>query len=438
MSTELSRADGRAADAPAAELRDEAARVRTSPQEGVDDVMARFAAAVGGALTLHFGWQFWTSGKLYVYHEIAAMDLLVYTLAFGLFWLALLRGRRWSRWIGPLVLIAALLTASLGTYVWVRAVSRSYGTDVLAFEHYATRLVLHGADPYPVSMRPALQEFHVPLVTQTQTWNGRPVDRFSYPAGAFLIFAPFAAVGVGDLRWIVLLFHLATIGVVYLAAPSRFRVLALLPMLASPELVDFTGGGVVDFPWVLALLLVIVWERRPALAGVCYGLACSLKQEPWFLAPFLAIYFFKGSARPTKGERFGDVARFAIPAAGLFLILNGPFLLHDPVAWVLGTVEPALGNLIPLGQGPSTFVELGIPLPIGGLTVVAAALGGLLVLNYLVYFRRLRDVMWLFPVLITWFMPRSLHNYFVFWIPAMALVVARRATVAEDSAADGD
>src|SRR5579859_2502355 len=92
----------------------------------------RLSAAVAGAVTLHFGWQFWALGRVYLHPEIAAVDFLVYGLAFGLIWLALVHAPRWRHWTGPLILVAALLTSGVGTYVWSRAVSRDYGTDVLA------------------------------------------------------------------------------------------------------------------------------------------------------------------------------------------------------------------------------------------------------------------------------------------------------------------
>jgi uncharacterized membrane protein len=398
------------------------------------DLAVRFAAATAGALMLHYGWDFWNAGNVYLHHEIAAMDLLVYTEAFGLFWLALVQAPRWRGLAGPLILSAALLTAVVGTYTWTHSVFRTYPTDVMAFDHYSAQLVLRGVDPYAVSMRPAFQQFHIPLIFQTLTWDGRLVDRLSYPAGSFLMFVPFVALGVSDLRWVVLLSHLAMLGVLYAASPGRFRPFVLIPVLACPEIVEFTGGGTVDIPWTLALLLMIVWQRRPFIAGLCYGAACALKQEPWFLAPFLVVYYLRDCGDLPIRERFARLSAFAGSAAALFLTVNGPFIAHDPQNWILGTLEPALGNLIAFGQGPSMLVQFGASLSANAFLIVAGAIALVLLLSYGVYFDKLRDAVWMFPILITWFMPRSLHNYFVFWVPAITLAVALRSQSAGSAA----
>lgn len=398
------------------------------------ETVARFAAAVAGAITVHFGWQFWMSGKLFIYHEIAAMDLLVYAVGFMLFWLALVDAPRWRRWTGPLILAAVVLTTVTGVYVWTHSVLSIYGTDDIAFQHYSATLVLRGIDPYAVSMRPALERFHMPLQFSTLLQNGTIIDRVSWPAGSFLIFVPFVALGVSDVRWVVLLFHLAATGVVYFATPVRVRPLVLLPVFGAQELIEFTGGGVVDFPWVVPVLLMVIWRRRPALMGLCYGVACGIKQVPWFLAPFLLVYLFKDSKNRVHGtrQRLVSLASFAVPAIAVFLGINAPFIVHDPVNWILGTLAPAIGNPIPFGQGPSTLTQLGFPVPTDAYVIMTAAIAFLLLINYVVYFRQLRNLMWFFPALIAWFLPRSLHNYFVFWIPIMALVLGLEAATPVD------
>lgn len=417
----------------AAEARPAPASEETAPAPQLTwEAVGRFAAAVAGAITLHFGWQFWNVGKLYLHHEIAAMDLVVYAAGFMLFWLALVDAPRWRRWTGPLILAAVVLTTVTGVYVWTHGLESTYDTDDIAFQHYSATLVLRGIDPYTVSMRPAFERFHVPLQFATLLQNGGVIDRVSWPAGSFLIFVPFVALGVSDLRWVVLLFQLAAIGLIYFATPGRLRPLVLLPVFGAQELIDFTGGGVVDFPWVLPVLLMVIWRRRPALMGLCYGIACGIKQVPWFLAPFLLVYLFKDGAGRTHRQQLAGFASFAVPAAAVFLGINAPFMVHDPTNWALGTLAPAVGNPIPFGQGPSTFTQLGFPVPTDTFVILAAAVASLLLINYVVYFDRLRNLMWFFPALIAWFLPRSLHNYFVYWIPAMALVLALEAKAAGD------
>ena len=85
-----------------------------------------------------------------------------------------------------------------------------------------------------------------------------------------------------------------------------------------------------------------------------------------------------------------------------------------------------MGNLIAFGRGPSILVQFGASLSADAFIIVAGTIALVLLLSYGVYFDKLRDAVWMFPILITWFMPRSLHNYFVFWVPAITLALVLR------------
>ena len=53
--------------------------------------------------------------------------------------------------------------------------------------------------------------------------------------------------------------------------------------------------------------------------------------------------------------------------------------------------------------------------------VVAVAL--VLIVNYYVYFDKLRYMLWIFPGIILWFSYRALTNYIIYWTPLMLVSV---------------
>ncbi len=63
-----------------------------------------------------------------------------------------------------------------------------------------------------------------------------------------------------------------------------------------------------------------------------------------------------------------------------------------------------------------------IPLP-NLFSVLVVAVSVVLVVNYYVYFDKLRYVLWIFPGIILWFSYRALTNYIIYWIPLMLVSI---------------
>ncbi|MGQ9542720.1 MAG: hypothetical protein ACUVTM_01335 [Candidatus Bathyarchaeia archaeon] len=333
-----------------------------------------------------------------------------------------------------LPLIALLFVTVSSIYVIAQVQYRGvYRTDSMAFTHYAAQLWLFPSwNPYPHDLQKALEMFSVDVDYITLRPDGDLVTNLNYPALHFLIFTPFIYFGVSDMRWITILFELATFLIIYLKSPNILRPLIIIPLFAGSDLaINFTAGCLGDFLWVLPLSLTVFYLRNPAVAGLTYGLACSIKQEPWILAPYLLVYMLRANG---KGDWGGlkVTSIFVVLTVSAFILPNLFFILESPESWFNGVTTPLSGDLIVVSQGISMVTQKGlIPLSKTFYTTLAVTITALLFIYYVVYFPELKNVLWAFPALIMWTSPRGLQNYFIYLIPVClaATITAYRETV---------
>jgi uncharacterized membrane protein len=143
-----------------------------------------------------------------------------------------------------------------------------------------------------------------------------------------------------------------------------------------------------------------------------------MKQQPWFAIPFVLVYAWKLRESSRSGS-FGSM--LAMLAIG-FTLPNIPFLLWNAPAWARGVLGPLLLNLAPAGQGISLLSSQGwieLTRPVLMAVMMAVAAGCLFV--YWRYFPKARNLLWILPGVILFFSHRSLHSYFVYWIPIALL-----------------
>jgi uncharacterized membrane protein len=369
---------------------------------------------------------------------IVPLLLAVYATGLGLWLAACMPHRRVSGWTSKLILFCALLGVTAGFIVTVTTFNRVYGTDALAFAHTAAEQALAGRNPYEVEGRNLdrpIERFGVPEQSLTRKVDGKAIDRLvSYPALHFLVFVPAIAAGLTDLRWVVFAFELASLLIIWHASPRWIQPLVLLALLINPDLIIyFTAGSVTDWLWVLPLMLSAVFlkEGRAIPAGVAFGLASAVKQQPWVAAPFIAIWLIRTA-------QFGGLRRFLsffVAAVAAFLAPNIPFLVQNPKAWVAGVLSPVLDNLIYLGQGISLLTSTGF-LPASKDFYMSLALGiaAIAAAAYWAYFRVLQNALWVLPALILWFSYRALTGHLIFWtVPALLWFALQMATPSDAS-----
>ncbi len=385
----------------------------------------RILLIFSGAFLLYQGFENWIYGKIYAHPEVVGILLVTYFLSFLLFVFAL--SSREILYATRHLAFAALIfiTITSGYVFTVIEFKGTYRTDSIAFTHYAALQFLEGlrrgwfVNPYTLDLQKAFEAFPVQVYFLTFTQIGDIISRLNYPAMHFLIYLPFIIAGISDMRVVLFLFMILAMLAVYLAAPKEVGPLTLIPFFAGSHLmIKFTSGCVTDPLWILPLTVCVLFMDRPKVAGIFYGLAAGMKQEPWILAPFLVVWYLK--ERRNVKRRAQNLKDFILYALVTFLLPNLPFIVDAPRDWARGILEPLFGDLVVLSQGLSMLTQMGVyPLGKPFYLVMVVVVTAVLIVNYAVYFEKLQYAVFIFPAIIMWFSYRGLVNYFTSMIPVV-------------------
>jgi hypothetical protein len=326
----------------------------------------------------------------------------------------------WSRW---LILAAYLGEVLIGSSLWAQTSNAPDHVlvDPGLYTELAGQFLLRGQNPYEWDLG-GIYVYTPNAAGGTPRLNGAPESPHPYPALSFLLVAPLQALGLPGVFTLSTLAHVAALALLFLAAPRAVQPLVLLPIAVAGNFTFLTSIGSFDIVWVAMLVAMIVLWRRPTLRAVLYGLAISFKQSPWLVAPFLLL-------RLWREERRIAPLKFALISAATFLLVNAPFILWNPRAWLLGATEPLQDSLTVLSHGGlSTLTQFGLfYLPksyflLALLTVLALAL-----FCYWRHYDFLRDALWAMPGLFMWFSYRSLQGYWLYWaFPILAAILTRQ------------
>jgi uncharacterized membrane protein len=211
----------------------------------------------------------------------------------------------------------------------------------------------------------------------------------------------------------------------------------------------FSSGGT-DAAFIpFALLAVWRWDHfgkgRGAgvarwIGPVALGLACAIKQTPWFCVPFLAAGIYLETRRSGRSP-IPVVARYLGLVLVVFAAVNLPFALWGFWAWWHGTVTPLAQPLIADGQGLVSVALHGLT---GGadlkLLTSASALAYLGVLGaFIAWYPSLKRIWLLLLPVAFFFSPRSFTGYLIdlFPVAVVALLTVEGAAKAERSLTRG-
>jgi hypothetical protein len=300
----------------------------------------------------------------------------------------------------------------------------------MAFDQYAAQLLAHGVDPYTRSMGPAFPLFHVQPDGYTYQLNGVPVTALSYPSLSFLLYVPFALLGMStQLAVSVNVVAWAVATVVMLAVlPGSIRAMALVVGSLSVY-AGYAIGGVTVAGYVPLLVgALYAWNRWYQLRGwrawigpVLMGLAVSINQLPWFVLPFVVVGVACEASR-VGGRRAGW--RVAGRYLGIVVLVagvaNAPFVVWHPGAWLSGILTPITSAAVPAGQG---LVEFSLYLHLGGGSLQAfSALSALALLAclalYGAFYNRLGPLVGVLPAVPLLLATRSYDSYLFGLVPA--------------------
>lgn len=393
--------------------------VEISWEPGAGNVLA----VVAGAMVMAFGWESW---NLLHPAPLFAVLAMIYLYLVGLGCLAIgvtdVDFREHGRVIALFVLSAVLFGAATAYWYGVRVDVPA--NDAALFSRYAADLIAAGQSPYGVDMTPAWDIYDVDPLSNTPKNDGTYVENFSYPAGAAYVFVPQLAFGIKDLGVTPGALMLVLLAYLVVRSPPEFA-LAPIPIVIFMDLISTAFYGQLDVIWVLPLVVAAdLWGLgRRDHAAVVLGIASAMKQQPWFVLPFLAVWVL-------QDENLRALARYLTLGAIPFVLINAPFILIDPVDWFWGLLTPLIHQGAPLriqGVGLAQLTASGVVLLPRefylGLFALSGA-GGLAAYAWVGQRTpRFRWIAWIAPALMLIWNYRSLQSYFMFF-PAVAYLCA--------------
>ena len=345
-----------------------------------------------------------------------------------------------ERLVGHVSFAASIVTVLLvnGSLV---ATEKFYNTDAAAFDQLATKLMVEGHNPYAATYKGANLLLSHASEFWTYTLNGAHVAKFSYPAGAFLLQAPFYALGLHHMTtdWVDLFAWLTAATILYLVSPSYAKWLAPLLVVASLFTSLFTFGGTDALFVPFLMLAAFRWDDFVTRAGpswtrwlgpVALGIACSVKQTPWFTVPFFLLgVAFEARIHEVPIRR--TVARYVGLFAVPFVAINAPFAIWSPLDWLHGIFLPLVQPLVPDGQGLVALATHGFArvvhpfdLELTGILLMLA-----LFFAFILWYPLLKTA-WIFALPLVLFVPsRSLSTYLVDFVPVALVVVLTTSRV---------
>lgn len=322
------------------------------------------------------------------------------------------------------------------------SLDRVYGyNDATALSHQGTDNVLAGKNPYAESnIVTATMKFHGSIDKLTPLREGEFANvfpyptmeeldkvweaakktpeqippeiesRFNYPAGSFLIPAPFIWMGIHDFRIVYAILLAPVLVYVFIKIPRKLIPHLAIALVASLELWNSLVAGETGFLYFPFILMAwVLRERNFWLSVLFMGIAVIVKQIAWFLLPFYFILLFR-----TNGVKSVFYAGLIISA--IFVAANAPFIAIDPYLWFRSVIAPVFDNMFPLGVGIITLVTGGIvdirePMIF---TIIEITVGVAAITWYFFKCRRYPDTALILSVLPLFFAWRSLWGYFFY------------------------
>lgn len=297
---------------------------------------------------------------------------------------------RVARWLAIPVLLwslfASLQTAAILGRGLVTSVTQwppRYTSDEMYYNHYSALLTLEGVNPYTdadIHLAAAMNTYqirgftpiargrfsdprHVPTGAEmravAQEYRSHPQSPppeldprtfHSYPAGAFLVDIPSVWAGLPSVGFAQILLFIAFSVALLACAPPGTRLALGVVIWANPTFAQRVVTGDFDIWWLVALIAAWMLSERRWLSGVLVGVACAVKQTAWFAAPFYFLWIWS-----ERGLR--EALRRTAIAVASFLIINAPWILLSPRAWMESLLLPVSLPLLPDGSG---LIALGL------------------------------------------------------------------------------
>jgi hypothetical protein len=266
------------------------------------------------------------------------------------------------------------------------------------------------ADAFPYPPDAQLQELWDTSVKDTSKSPPELESHVCYPAGSFLLPAPFIAIGIKDIRVIYFIYVIAGVIAAVWLIPKKRRIIFIGLILISLEIWNILAigeSGTIIFPFLL--LAWILSGRKNWLSALFMGIAVATRQTAWFFLPFYLIMLWHNTGVKSAGKAIGIIA-------GVFLISNGYFIAQDPGLWLESVTSPMTTQMFPLGVGLVTLVSSGLlnitsSLPFSIMEIAVFAVAVAWYARYGKKYPEAGPVLSVLPLFFAW---RSLWMYFFY------------------------
>lgn len=383
---------------------------------------------------------FWATFQIFPFQSAAPYTGIyvalgtVAALAVGVASLAAKNVRTLNRANHVLVATAALGIICYAVGIIVSGIS--YGTDEEIFVQWSAHLLGKGQNPYGADLTPAFHHYAMSSQFYTKLLDGTYTHGLDYPSVPVLL--TWAANGVlHDYHTVAFVCSgmlVVTLLVAYKLLPRDYRGIATLICVGYPILMDHARGGIVGIIMLPFLMIAVAgWERigrggkldrRALVSAACFGVALSVQQLSWMIAPFFvtAIFMLRWSEVGAKAA-LRVSALWSALAVGTMLVVNSPFLIWNPGHWLAGVTEPLRQKAIAEGEG---LVDIPISLHFGTGDLGLYSLAGAAVYAgffaiFVLYFDKFRPAWIIAPAMALVFQARPLIEYFA--IPALVWAV---------------
>ena len=270
---------------------------------------------------------------------------------------------------------------------------------------------------------PTMDEFQTALDTAQKTGDASAFEsKVSYPALSFLTLVPFVALHNYNVQPFYLLCYLLLVLLACKWAQRELRRWVILLAIANVPMLASTMGGNLDIFYTLLIALAWWLRDRRWTSALFFGLALASKQIAWYFIPF---YFIMNWRLYGLKEA---VYRLSI-AGTLGLLINLPFIVWNPQAWLAGILAPVVDPMFPMGVG---IVNLSVThlipyLPERVYTVLQIAAFLISIAYYWRISRTQPESAIFFAVLPLFFNWRSLSSYFYCVAYPMFVLMAARS-----------
>lgn len=392
------------------------------------DISLRIGLLSTALILLGVALDIWVRGE--AFRDPTSLCLSFLAFLFGIGILVLATVQKIASRATWLILIGMILAVSSSVYLTRRTYTplTMSRTDTEMIIQYAVESLKNGDNPYAWNYADMLRVFRDQGINYTPFLDGSFESRLTYPALPILLFYVTDRIGLdfglGTVRAVGLIAFVVLLILILKGAPEPLRPIILLPLFIFRDFLFGSLNGVQDVVWSLLLVGMLFAWKRPLWRALLYGLACSFRQQPWFVAPFLLIYLWQHEAG-TPRERLRQILVFVSVSAGVFVVTNLPFFLWDPQAWGKGIFEPLYAPFSYLSYGPAILSEYGVvSFPREFHTATQVSAYAIMLIFYWFYAPVIGQGFWIFPAVFFWFYYRSLPSYWVYWIPVILPVVA--------------